>query len=66
MFEEISKIMDFNKTLSNFIQLIINKRRMNYLSKKDVVGELFSISFNKEMDSQLSQDISGSILTNKP
>ena len=45
--------------------IIINKRRMNYLSKKDVVGELFSISFNKEMDSQLSQDISGSILTNK-
>ena len=26
VFEEISKIMEFNKTLSNFIQLIINKR----------------------------------------
>ena len=26
------------------ISIIINKRRMNYLSKKDIDGELFSIS----------------------
>ena len=29
VFAEISKIMRFNKTLSNFLQLIINKRRIN-------------------------------------
>ena len=38
---------------------------MNYLSKKDIDGELFSISFIKEMDCHLAQDISGSILNNK-
>ena len=47
------------------ISIIINKKRMNYLSKKDIDGELFSISFIEEMDCHLAQDISGSILNNK-
>ena len=38
---------------------------MNYLSKKDIDGELFSISFIEEMDCHLAQDISSSILTIK-
>ena len=33
IFLEISKIMKFNKTLSNFLQLIINKRRIYFLNK---------------------------------
>ena len=33
VFAEISKIMRFNKTLSNFLQLIINKRRIYFLDK---------------------------------
>ena len=47
------------------ISIIINKRRMNYLSRKDMDGELFLISFIKEMDSHLAQDISSSILNSK-
>ena len=33
VFFEISKIMKLNKTLSNFLQLIINKRRIYFLEK---------------------------------
>ncbi len=33
IFNEISKIMSLNKTLSNFLQLIINKRRIYFLDK---------------------------------
>ena len=33
VFTEISKIMDLNKTLNNFLQLIINKRRIYFLDK---------------------------------
>ena len=33
VFSEISKIMNLKKTLSNFLQLIINKRRIYFLDK---------------------------------
>ncbi len=33
VFAEISKIMKLNKTLSNFLQLIINKRRIYFLDR---------------------------------
>ena len=33
IFNEISKIMSLNKTLSNFLQLIVNKRRIYFLDK---------------------------------
>ena len=33
IFEKMSKIMGFNKTLNNFIQLIINKRRIYFLDR---------------------------------
>ncbi len=33
IFSEISKIMNLNKTLSNFLQLTINKRRIYFLDK---------------------------------
>ncbi len=33
IFNEISKIMSLNKTLINFLQLIINKRRIYFLDK---------------------------------
>ena len=33
IFTEISKIMNFNKTLDNFLQLIINKRRIYFLDR---------------------------------
>ena len=39
------------------ISIIINKKRMNYLSKKDIDGELFSISFIEEMDCHLASKI---------
>ena len=33
IFDEISKLMKLNKTLSNFLQLIIDKRRIYFLEK---------------------------------
>ncbi len=33
IFEKMSKIMGFNKTLNNFLQLIINKRRIYFLDR---------------------------------
>jgi len=33
IFDEISKIMKLNKTFSNFLQLLINKRRIFFLDK---------------------------------
>ena len=38
---------------------------MNYISKKNVEGELFSISFSKEIDSKFIKDISSSIVNEK-
>ena len=45
--------------------IIINNKRMNYLSKKNVKGELFSISFSKEIDSKFIKNISSSIVNTK-
>ena len=33
VFSEISKIMKFNKTLNNFLQLVVKKRRIHFLDK---------------------------------
>ena len=45
--------------------IIINNKRMNYISKKNVKGELFSISFNKDINSKFINDISSSIVNEK-
>ncbi len=45
--------------------IIINNKRMNYISKKNVNGELFSISFSNEINSKLIKDISSSIVNEK-
>ena len=42
--------------------ILINNKRMSYISKKNVKGELFSISFSKEINSKLIKDISSSIV----
>ena len=47
------------------ISIIINNKRMNYISKKNVEGELFSISFSKEINSRFIKDISSSIVNKK-
>ena len=47
------------------ISIIINNKRMNYISKKNVEGELFSISFSKEINSRFIKDISSSIINKK-
>ena len=45
--------------------IIINNKRMNYISKKNVKGELFSVSFSKEINSDFIKDISSSIIKKK-
>ena len=45
--------------------IIINNKRMNYISKKNVKGELFSISFSKEINSKFIKDISSSMANEK-
>ena len=45
--------------------VIINNKRMSYISKKNVKGELFSISFSKEINIKLIKDISSSIVNGK-
>ncbi len=45
--------------------IVINNRRMSYLLKKNVDGELFSISFSKKIDSKLIKNISSSIVNKK-
>ena len=45
--------------------IIINNKRMSYISKKNVEGELFSISFSKEISSKFIKDISSSIVNEK-
>ena len=78
VFEEISKIMEFKKTLSNFIQLIINKRRIYFLDKilekyiklcSKKKGKLSAILISSKELSQderkkLNQDISKAIKSN--
>ena len=39
--------------------IVINKKRMHYLLKKSVDGELFSISFSKKINSKLVKSIFG-------
>ena len=38
--------------------IIINNKRMSYISKKNVEGDLFSISFGEEISSNFIKDIS--------
>ena len=78
VFEEISKIMEFKKTLSNFIQLIINKRRIYFLDKilekfiklcskkKGKVSAILTSSKELSQDERkkLNQDISKAIKSN--
>ena len=45
--------------------IIINNKRMNYISKKNVKGDLFSISFSKEINSKFIKDISSSMANEK-
>ena len=45
--------------------IIVNNKRMSYISKKNVEGELFSISFSKEISSKFIKDISSSIVNEK-
>ena len=47
------------------ISIIINNKRMSYISKKNVEGELFSISFSKEINSKFIKDFSSSIINEK-
>ena len=47
------------------ISIIINNKRMSYISKNNVEGELFSISFSKEVSSKFIKDISSSIVNEK-
>ncbi len=47
------------------ISIIINNKRMNYIAKKNVKGELFSISFSKEINCNFINDISCSIVNKK-
>ena len=46
VFAEISKIMKLNKNFSNFIQLIINKRRIFFLEK--ILDKFIKISSNRK------------------
>ena len=45
--------------------IVVNKKRMHYLLKKNVDGELFSISFSKKINSKLVKSISSSIINEK-
>ena len=61
-----NKSLNLMRTLSaSSTSIIINNKRMNYLSKKNVEGELFSISFSKEIDSKFIKNISSSIVNTK-
>ena len=61
-----NKSLNLMRTLSaSSTSIIINNKRMNYLSKKNVEGELFSISFSKEIDSKFVKNISSSIVNEK-
>ncbi len=46
VFAEISKIMNLNKNFSNFLQLIINKRRIFFLEK--ILDKFIKISSNRK------------------
>ncbi len=46
VFKEISKVMNFNKTLDNFIQLIIAKRRIFFLDK--ILNRFIKLSTKKK------------------
>ena len=46
VFAEISKIMKLNKNFSNFLQLIINKRRIFFLEK--ILNKFIKISSNSK------------------
>jgi len=57
VFSEISKVMGLKKTLSNFLQLIINKRRIYFLDKillrvlknnSNEMGNIFFKVFNSK------------------
>ena len=60
VFDEISKIIKLNKNFSNFLQLIINKRRIFFLEK--ILDKFVKISSNRKgkIDATLisSKDIS--------
>ncbi len=45
--------------------IIVNNKRMSYISKKNVKGELFSISFSKEISSKFIKEISSSMVNEK-
>jgi GTP cyclohydrolase II len=61
-----NKSLDLMRTLSaSSTSIIINNKRMSYLSKKNVGGELFSISFSKEISSKFIKDISSSMVNEK-
>ena len=78
VFAEISKIMRFNKTLSNFLQLIINKRRIYFLekilekfiklsSKKKGIENAILISskdLSKDEKENINQEISKAVKSN--
>ena len=56
-----NKSLELMRTLSSSsTSIIINNKRMNYLSKENVKEELFSISFSKEIDSKFIKNISSS------
>ena len=61
-----NKSLNLMRNLSeSSTSIVINKKRMSYLLKKNVDGELFSISFSKEIDSKLIKNISSSIVNKK-
>ena len=61
-----NKSLELMRTLSSSsTSIIINNKRMNYLSKENVKEELFSISFSKEIDSKFIKNISSSIVNTK-
>ena len=59
------KLMLMRHLSESSTSIVINNKRMSYISKKNVEGELFSISFSKEIDSKFVKNISSSIVNTK-
>ena len=59
------KLMLMRHLSESSTSIVINNKRMSYISKKNVEGELFSISFSKEISSKFIKDISSSVVNEK-
>ncbi len=58
-----NKILSLMRNVSaSSISIIINNKRMKYISKKNVKEELFSISFSKAIESEFIKKIASSII----